>query len=107
MRIVSGDRRAALLLTVFVLLVPWVWIAARTLGGMANHIGFDPRFLAISTVPTLMWFLQCHGRTTTSRVLVLLAAISIAGLFWLRSSHWLIEYETWLERGMPSPGAAR
>lgn len=107
MRIVSGDRRIALLLTVFVLLAPWVWVAARTLGGMANHVGFDPRLLGISTVPTLVWFFQCRGRTTTSWVLVLLAATSMAGLFWLHSSHRLVEYETWLERGMPSPGGAR
>jgi hypothetical protein len=94
---------AAPLLAMSALLAPWIWVVSRVVGGATNHVGFDPRYLAVSTVPAMAWFVRDRGRTVMSRVAVLLAGISVAGLFWLHSSRRLVDYETWLELGMPQP----
>lgn len=104
----DANHRSNLVTTLVVaaLLLPWAWILSRLRGG-DNHVGFDPRYLAVTAAPALAWAALGRRRPRLRGVLLGLAVLSIAGLLWLHATARLLDYETWLKRGMPSPDAGR
>jgi len=71
----------------------------------SNHWGFDTFLLGCSCVVPVVWALAGLGlRPRAWRALIILgvlAGVTMIGLFIFHHYNVLVNYDTWLERGMP------
>lgn len=81
--------------------------AIRLLTSSANHWGFDCRWLWIACVVGVIWcgigVVMKQARTSAVIALGLSALVVAAGVFVVDHCNLLVEYEEWLQRGMPAP----
>lgn len=86
-----------------VLLLFWGGVALRLLTSSGNHIGVNVLWaLPLALVATLaggLWW--AAGRRLAGAVLLGLGLMTGVGVVLLDRLNILVEYETWLERGMP------
>lgn len=91
--------------TLAILVLLWIAIAVRVLLYEANHIawGLDV-LIPVFTLVTLTGVVRAVMNwrlDVLALIIILLGLISIGGVFVLDHFNVLVQYDTWLARGMP------
>ncbi|MBM7114236.1 hypothetical protein I3V78_11815 [Archangium primigenium] len=81
----------------------WGLVALRILATTDNHIGVDPWWASPLFLLTVLaggtWW--SANRRAAGATLMILGVLSLVGILLLDRLDILVEYEAWLERGMP------
>jgi hypothetical protein len=83
---------------VLALLIPYVW------SHDSNHTGFDPWMLLAAFAPTAILGFVAFRRRANFLGAILACVVGLGGigyLVYLDRTNRLLQYETWIERGMP------
>lgn len=99
----SLSQRVVFALVLFLIVSFWLlvaWEVYRRHG--VNHVGYDVRMLAPFFAAGVLFFSVFRRVATRSWLLLLLCLFSAVGVLLLHYANVLVDYDSWIERGMPS-----
>lgn len=98
-----GTRWVAPRLAWLVFAAAWGYLGWRIVSDASNHVGFHPMWIAVAFVPLFcLGAIRLRGAKRSGAVAMIAAAVLGTAALWLvERANVLVDYEVWLQRGMP------